>query len=401
LIRGDARFLCLRENSVDSMVTDPPAGVAFMGKKWDTVRNREEFVGSMRQVFRECLEVLKPGAHALVWALPRTSHWTTTALEDAGFEIRDVITHHFGSGFPKSLDVSKAIDRAAGHERTSDYELNHLNRTHGKGFGGGRTTEQAPPATDAAKKWHGWGTRLKPASEHWILSRAPLTESTVASNVLKFGTGGLNIDASRIESEPIVYAAGCGGGKNTVNRMMGGNRENDAEFRKRAWGHRTGRWPANLVLSHSDECNGQCAPGCPVAELDRQSGNIKTRTHYDDNGGASRFFYCARPSSAERNEGLEHRTRKITTKLGPNPWTDGRPSMNRNHHPTVKSVALMQWLIRLITPPRGLVLDPFFGSGTTGKAATEAGFRFIGIEREPEYVEIAKERVKTQIGMAF
>lgn len=206
LIRGDARWLCLRENSVDSMVTDPPAGIGFMGKAWDGDRGgRDDWVGSMANTFRECLRVLKPGAHALVWALPRTSHWTATALEDAGFEIRDIITHHFGSGFPKSLDVGKAIDRAAGVEREvigmrprfpdgtrgARPRPEKFTNRYARGMADlGGLVEVTAPATDAAKQWQGWGTALKPASEHWILARAPLAESTIASNVLKFGTGG-------------------------------------------------------------------------------------------------------------------------------------------------------------------------------------------------------------------
>lgn len=334
LLNGDCleALKTLESNSVDSLVTDPPAGISFMGKEWDSDKGgRDGWIKWMSEVMRECLRVMKPGAHGLVWAIPRTSHWTAAALEDAGFEIRDVITHLFGQGFPKSLDISKAIDKAAGAER----ELIGINpnarpnsqRTYSlDGKSKNFSIEVKPitaPATDEAKQWNGWGTALKPASEHWILVRKPCSEKTVAANVLEWKTGGINIDASRISTK-----------ENTQ-----------------------GRFPANLVLSHSEHCtDDQCDIECAIKALDEQSGQ-----------SASRFFYCAKISTSERGAG--------------------------NNHPTVKPKKLMSYLCKLITPPGGVVLDPFMGSGSTGIAASADGFGFIGIEREPDYFKIAQKRI--------
>lgn len=281
LLRGDCFEVLqtIKNNSVDSLVTDPPAGISFMGKEWDHHKGgRKEWVAWMEGVMRECIRVMKPGAHGLVWALPRTSHWTATALEDAGFEIRDVVTHLFGSGFPKSLNV-------------------------------GRQT--------GIKEHEGLGTALKPASEHWILIRKPCSEKTVAANVLKWGTGALNIDASRIATDDLkgkVYNNNNTGWKCTSAPST-------------VHGHPTGRFPANLVLSHSEYCTDtQCDIECAVAMLDAQSlaggmhgaGGSRTKvveSHYNassfdmssprqmnrvgDSGGASRFFFQAKWSKDE------------------------------------------------------------------------------------------------------
>lgn len=347
LIHGDSAWelQLMPSESVDAVVCDPPAGIAFMGKSWDKDKGgRDAWIKWLEGIMRDCLRVLKPGGHCLVWALPRTSHWTAMAIEDAGFEVRDVVVHCFGTGFPKSLNVSKAIDKL-------DVDV------------------------DAAKQWEGFGTALKPANEHWILARKPLI-GTVAANVLEHGTGAMNIDECRIGSESrpkmvrtsTVVAASSMSGTST-----GATNSGDMTSQ--------GRWPANLVLSDD-------AP----AEMDRQSGHLKQGgrisgneksqrtksvygkgwehkpwTPYAGSGGASRFFYCPKPSTKERGKG--------------------------NVHPTVKSIALMSWLVRLITPPGGTVLDPFMGSGTTGLACKEEGFDFIGIEQEEEYFEIARGRI--------
>jgi len=333
----------LPDASVDSVVTDPPAGIAFMGKAWDEDKGgRRQWIAWMAEAMAECLRVLKPGGHALVWALPRTSHWTATALEDAGFEVRDCLVHVFGSGFPKSHNL--------------------------------------------AKQWQGWGTALKPASEHWWLVRKPLV-GTVAANVERYGTGALNIDASRViaakGAEPLRWAHGRGLGFSHGAVDNGPCEALTSE----------GRWPPNLLLSHTEDCvEGACADGCAVAEMDRQSGTTRSRVgkprgsatsgdgwgmtatgaEYANSGGASRFFpvfrYQAKPSQSEKGA--------------------------INVHPTVKSIALMDWLIRLVTPPGGVVLDPFLGSGTTGVAAATGGFGFIGIEREAEYLAIARARIE-------
>jgi site-specific DNA-methyltransferase (adenine-specific) len=415
--------------SVGALITDPPAGIGFMGKEWDGDKGgRHGWVGWLTGIMRECLRVLKPGAHGLVWALPRTSHWTATALEDAGFEIRDVITHHFGTGFPKSLDVSKAIDAAAGAER-------EVVGNHGRSFrphaDGGNDGWQRPshdvlgaitaPATPAAKQWAGWGTALKPASEHWILVRKPL-DGTVAANVQRHGTGALNIDGSRI-------AAIDGYAENNVTQGINTARTSYVP----AVGRRTfepslaGRWPANLVLTHAPDCGETCAPGCPVAELDTQSGIcdshgngqvVRSGIDYNggnggpmppiaaDSGGASRFFYCAKPSRDERDAGCaslpirsggEATGRKDGSAALSSPRTGaGRGGGARNDHPTVKPAELMEWLIRLITPPGAtlLILDPFAGSGTTGVAAIRLHHGFVGWEREPGYHQIATKRLQ-------
>ncbi len=348
IINGDSlvELKQLRTDSIDSLVTDPPAGISFMNKEWD---KPTDFIKDTTTIYKECLRVLKPGSHGLVWAIPRTSHWTATALEQAGFEIRDVFTHIFGSGFPKSLNIGKHI-----------------------------------------KEWDGWGTALKPASEHWILVRKPLSEPTVAKNVLKHGTGGLNIDASRIDvvdQDKVV----ANWNRETCTDMRSGNYGNGiasgVELKTTA---PQGRFPANLVLSHNEDCEGECAESCAVKMLDEQSGILKSgkieRHHklaqnswkqssglttglesYGDSGKASRFFYCAKASKRDRGEG--------------------------NVHPTVKNTKLMEYLIRLITPPGGTVLDPFMGSGSTGVAAKRLGSGFVGIEKEVEYFEIASKRL--------
>lgn len=393
LIAGDCltQVKLLEIDSVDSLVTDPPAGISFMGKEWDSDKGgRDGWIKWMSEVMRECLRVLKPGAHGLIWALPRTSHWTATALEDAGFEIRDVICHLFGQGFPKSLDISKAIDKAAGAERavlrdgfTSSEEQGG---TYAKGLNAGfRPRQLTSPTSPQAKLWQGWGTSLKPAVEHWILVRKPCSEKTVAANVIKWGTGGLNIDGSRI-----------GTGENTARPqgrdIKGGNFVGSPKASNLVTGGgHEGRFPANLVLSHSPHCEPeQCDIECAVLGLDAQSGisqsnsrkskgefagygsdKLTARPGYqlqDTGGGASRFFYCAKISTSERGEG--------------------------NTHPTVKPQKLMRYLIKMITPTGGLVLDPFMGSGSTGMAALAEGFRFIGIEKEPEYLSIAQKRTQ-------
>lgn len=335
------------ENTVDSLITDPPAGISFMGKEWDSAKGgRDRWIAWMTEVMRECLRVMKPGSHGLVWAIPRTSHWTATALEDAGFEVRDVITHLFGQGFPKSLDISKAIDKAAGADRkvVGLSTIGGGGASNSKGFKAdknkqsGGSYQQASdgkngipvtePATDAAKQWSGWGTALKPASEHWILVRKPCAEKTVAANVLGWGVGGINVDGCRVASDSIYIPSS------------------------------QGRFPANLVLSHSPYCtDDQCDIECAIEQLNGQATQE-----------ASRFFYCAKISSSERGEG--------------------------NNHPTVKPQKLMRYLCRLITPPGGVILDPFMGSGSTGLAAKSEGFEFIGVEREPDYFEIAENRIK-------
>ena len=406
LLHGDCLEVLrtLPDNSVDSVVTDPPYGLSFMGKRWDyDVPNAK--------VWAECLRVLKPGGHLLAFAGTRTQHRMAVRIEDAGFEIRDMIAWVYGSGFPKSLDVSKALDKinaeagrlhkftewmrstgvtakrinaATGTFMASHYltagsqpaiptpdlwaiirpmcgdvpawvdelvariaaerevvgQVTKARSTSGASALptiGGETVYQSwsitAPATDAARQWQGWGTALKPALEPITVARKPLI-GTVAENVLAHGTGALNVDGCRVGMEtrynaPATAAAG------TFNCSPGSGESYTGKEVQ-------GRWPANLIHDGSDEVVGLT-------------------------GDAARFFYCAKASKADREA--------------------------NNNHPTVKPTALMQYLCRLVTPPGGVVLDPFMGSGSTGKAAALEGFDFIGIEREAEYLAIAEARI--------
>jgi DNA modification methylase len=426
LNRGDCLEVMksIPDQSIDSIVTDPPAGISFMGKEWDHHKGgRDEWITWMSAIMRECLRVMKPGAHGLVWAIPRTSHWTATALENAGFEVRDVVTHLFGSGFPKSLDISKAIDKAAGAEREitgpkSTYRKPQISPNGNVCLK--REPNETAPSTDAAKQWQGFGTALKPASEHWILIRKPCSEKTVAANVLKHGVGGLNIDASRIgfQSEADQASAKPQGAatskkaKDGLAKASGVNSERTVfEVKQSA----QGRFPANLVFSHTLFCTDQeCADDCAVKGLDEQSGISKpkpSKTAIKGGSpihGASRFFYCAKISSSERHQGLDQSgdAKRMSDarpgspdNTGKFPDHDSREKIG-NHHPTVKPKKLMSYLIRMITPPGGIVLDPFMGSGSTGLAAKECGFKFIGIEKEDEYFKIAKGRIGAAITLS-
>ena len=343
----------LATNSVDSIVTDPPYGIALMNKKWD-------YDVPSVDIWKECLRVLKPGGQALIACGTRTQHRMAVNIEDAGFEIRDVITWLYSSGFPKSLDISKALDKAAGAEReVIGYGSTHINRPPTKNWKkaaqkmkvgkfkiegaqtGGQLAAITAPATEAAKQWQGWGTALKPACEFWTLARKPL-QGTVAQNVLKHGTGGLNIDGCRVGVEERTY------------KGMSANKPDVGTFRDDNWVPKnisvtvTGRFPANLIL-------------------DEEAAAMV--------GEHARFFYVAKASKAERNAGCEELPRG-------------------NNHPTIKPIKLMSYLCRLVTPPKGTVLDPFMGSGSTGVAAKQEGFSFIGIELSEEYLEIAKRRIE-------
>jgi DNA modification methylase len=320
------------DNSVDSVVCDPPYGISFMGKKWD-------YNVPSVDVWRECLRVLKPGGHMLVACGTRTQHRMVVNIEDSGFEIRDIVTWLYGSGFPKSLDVSKAIDKEAGIEREVLSTVLRSDKRNGNFHG---ASEQRPPidhaitapATDAAKQWDGWGTALKPSCEFWTLCRKPLSESTVAKNVLRWGTGGINVDGCRVGNEmlpAIVSGVSC------IGTFEGAEGNTTPE--------RIGRFPANLILDET------------AAEvLNGQSGQE-----------VSRFFYVAKASKKDRGEG--------------------------NAHPTCKPTTLMAYLCRMVTPPGGTVLDPFAGSGSTGVGSLREGFSFIGIEREAEYIDIIERRL--------
>jgi hypothetical protein len=375
----------MADNSVDAVVTDPPYGLAFMGKRWD-------YDVPSVEIWAECLRVLKPGGHLLAFAGTRTQHRMACRIEDAGFEIRDMIAWVYGSGFPKSLDVSKAIHKAAGVEREIvgvAGKSGSVRNSMAGDFAGGEYMSTAP-ATEAARQWQGWGTALKPALEPITVARKPLT-GTVAANVLEYGTGAINVDGCRVATDELTprnNKPGPNGWKNS----SGGYIEPSP----------LGRWPANVIHDGSEEV----AAGFPETKTgggDRRGersifggdGDSEQMRSFEANSGsAARFFYCAKASKADRDEGLEGFALQAAGGMeGRRDGSMGSVTMSRNVHPTVKPTGLMRYLCRLVTPPGGIVLDPFMGSGSTGKAAILEGFRFIGIERETEYLAIAEARI--------
>lgn len=425
IIHGDCmeELKKLSSNSIDSLITDPPAFINFMGKSWDSDRGgRDQSIAWLTEVMVEALRVLKPGAHGLVWAIPRTSHWTMTALENAGFEVRDVVTHLFGSGFPKSHNISKSIDNQLGVEQTvigklknpaSTNRVSTMGRPEQSGSGWNEEPNETAPTSDLAKKYSGWGTALKPAAEFWVLVRKPIAERTVAANVIKYGTGGINIDASRIGSaDPDLNR------KSRANKVTQSLTQVQMTTEDSISSTLQGRFPANLVLDEDaasalDEQSGVSKSGKPSKrniacgfnpsgqKIYGSSEGVKETVEYADSGGASRFFYVAKASKKDKNNGLEGMAKKDKPTLNKYAKpSEGRTapkngSPQENFHPTVKSTTLMQYLIRLITPVGGVVLDPFMGSGSTGVAAKALGFEFIGIEKQIEYVEIAEKRIGT------
>ena len=408
IVHGDCLEVMrgMADNSVDSIVTDPPYGLSFMGKKWDYDVPGED-------IWRECLRVLKPGGYLLAFAGTRTQHRMAVRIEDAGFEIRDMIAWVYGSGFPKSLDVSKQIDKAAGAERGTKYRAHGDNKVFGEGKGKAAGVDRTPgavlsdpPVTEAARQWEGWGTALKPALEPITMARKPLV-GTVAANVLAHGTGGINVDACRVgEDAGWSYPNGRGGQGWHGRESLGSNLTEPMKAT-------AGRWPANLIHDGSEEVLGlfphtaagnrpavRNTTGVFVANPQGDTGNGCRM----DSGSAARFFYCAKASKKDRDEGLEGMDeKKMGFSNGAQLHGEGydkgqdiglnRVISRRNHHPTVKPTDLMRYLCRLVTPPGGIVLDPFAGSGSTGKACALEGFRFIGIERDAEYCEIAEARI--------
>ena len=402
---GDCREMMrtMADNTVDAIITDPPYELGFMGKTWDSTGVAYDVT-----VWQECLRVLKPGGHLLAFGGSRTYHRLAVAIEDAGFQIRDQIMWVYGSGFPKSLNVSKAIDKTAGAEREILSRHPEPSRKPSEGWGHKSEAFITSPSTDAAKQWDGWGTALKPAHEPIVLARKPL-DGTVANNVLTHGVGGINIDGCRVAGDA---GSGVWGTSNaTVNqsRMFNGSR--NTEYRSKQ--HSAGRFPANFIHDGSDEVL-ELFPDSKGGAFPKKS-NVPTGRHYEGGwgavnngsrtemgeGSAARFFYCAKASKKDRNEGLDDMPLQRRAGLvGAD--RDGqlddvserwRTQPAANHHPTVKPTDLMRYLCRLITPPNGTILDPFTGSGSTGKAATLEGFNFIGIEQSAEYAEIAKARI--------
>jgi site-specific DNA-methyltransferase (adenine-specific) len=396
----------LEDNSVDSIVTDPPYELGFMGKKWDSTG-----IAYNVELWKECLRVLKPGGHLLAFGGTRTYHRMACAIEDAGFEIRDCIQWLYGSGFPKSHDISKAIDKKLGAERKVVGKRVHptlknppkvkSKAYHVESLDSDKSMESwdiTAPATDESRYWDGWGTALKPANEPIVLARKPLSEKTIADNVLKWGTGGLNIDGCRIES----------GGEHK-RAYQPTNHERGVYGKQTAFqpSNKEGRFPANVILDEEagrmlDEQSGITKSGGTTTKGAKNNwGNPRTPLNNipPSVGGASRFFYCAKASKKERNMGLEDMPEVISNDGRDETLASGNMPHNRgnvpkkNHHPTVKPIKLMGYLITLITPPNGIVLDPFFGSGTTGIAAVNLGFNYIGIELDEQYVEIARRRI--------
>lgn len=428
------------DNSVDAIISDPPYGISFMAKKWDYDVPKVD-------VWKEAMRVLKPGGHALIACGTRTQHRMVVNIEDAGFEIRDVVSWIYGSGFPKSLNISKAIDKRGGHNVSwfgewlrkwrqennitqkevaklfpsktgkltgcvANWELGlnlptceqfntiiqafdlpfkdiyeaerevvgskTTNKTVYQAIGEANTSGEidiTAPATDAAKQWDGWGTALKPACEFFTLCRKPLSEKTVAANVLKWGTGGINVDACRVGTEDTLSF----GSRELGDGVKYGKCKPATEGEQNP----QGRFPANLIHDGSDEVlelfpetksAGKARTKDVTSNYEATSyGAPETRqmNRFGDQGSAARFFYCAKASKKDREEG--------------------------NNHPTVKPTALMAYLCRLITPTGGTVLDPYMGSGSTGKAAIKEGFDFIGCELDPDYFKIAETRINNEI----
>lgn len=395
----------LEANSVDSIVTDPPYELGFMGKKWDNTG-----IAYNVELWKECLRVLKPGGHLLSFGGTRTWHRIAVAIEDAGFEVRDSIAWMYASGFPKSLDIAKAIDKQSGYQgevigvQTIDIGM------QGGSMHAGRDRKledrEIKKLSDQAQQWEGWGTALKPAFEPIIVARKPLI-GTVAENVLTFGTGGLNIDGSRVETNDKLSIGSNNRSNSNINFGMTDNKEAQGQ-------NDLGRWPANVILDEYtagllDEQSGISKSG--IAVKSNSAGNnifsnqLKPTGNdlgYGDSGGASRFFYVAKASKRDRNEGLEELDARRASafgydiglgEAGEGMFKDRNP-IKQNFHPTVKPTALMEYLIKLVTPPDGLVLDPFTGSGSTGKAAILSGFRFLGIEMTEEYFPIIEGRLR-------
>jgi len=399
LLEGNCldRLKDLDDNSIDSVVTDPPYGLSFMGKKWD-------YDVPSVDLWREVFRVLKPGGHVLSFGGTRTYHRMVVAIEDAGFEIRDQVQWLYGSGFPKSHDISKAIDKAAGESRATEYKPNFKNNDYGKGMGGGEwNAPSEPPKSADAKRWQGWGTALKPANEPICLARKPLEKGlTVAENVLKYGTGALNIDASRIGFANEADAKAGRSERPTTSKGFQAYTEGEHDALDRSdRSHITGRWPANIILDETaaemlDAQSGESKSQGGGKKAGVKYGSIMGKVsdkdigsegYYGDTGGASRFFYVAKASKKERNAGLERMQDGVVT-------GERNNSAQANHHPTVKPIKLMEYLCRMITPPNGIILDPFMGSGSTGVAAVKLGYIFVGIEMSEEYFEIAEKRIK-------
>jgi DNA modification methylase len=408
ILHGDCLELMksIADNSVDAVVTDPPYGLSFMGSKWDyDVPNIE--------IWKECLRVLKPGGYLLAFAGTRTQHRMAVRIEDAGFEIRDMIAWVYGSGFPKSLNIGKAVDKLQGNER----EIIEINDGRSRYDGATRrerdednrqisTGKDRVDFTKDISEWEGWGTALKPALEPITVARKPLSEKTVAENCLKWGTGGINIDECRVETED--------DNSHKPSSMDNQNCYGDYAYPIGGKGNPYGRFPANLIHDGSDEVTGLFPDTKSGAmkkpykytnngySLGKPTGETK-QIHESSEGSAARFFYCPKASKSERNKGCDGMENKrgidnyrpnddggngIQSRL------HGAANKGSNHHPTVKPIALMEYLIKLVSREGAVILDPFGGSGTTALACINLDRQFIIMERDEQYIEIIKKRVE-------
>jgi DNA modification methylase len=444
LLLGDCidKLKELEDNSIDSIVTDPPYGLSFMGKDWDkkkatqetksqvvkglgagmkmtTLADNIEFEKWVTEWASECMRVLKPGGYMLAFGGSRMYHRLASGVENAGFEIRDQMMWVYGSGFPKSLNIGKGVDKKLGNERElverpkSEQRPNaDNNRDKNKDIGGFAMSDNKYKSVGNSE-WEGWGTALKPAHEPIVMARKPLSEKTVVDNVLEWGTGGINIEDSRIPSDYSDSERRTS--KTGVGIWNKGTRPAKEEGEERH--NPNGRFPANIIFDEEagkilDEQTGILKSGNLNAGHKRGvgtgnsyanggGGGIIDRNYGGDEGGASRFFYCPKTSKTDRNEGLdgfeEKRKSHITSQNFENALTGAGNTRNpysKNNHPTVKPTDLMLYLIRLVTPKGGTTLDPFMGSGSSGKAATRGGFDFVGIEMDEEYMEIATARIQ-------
>jgi site-specific DNA-methyltransferase (adenine-specific) len=421
IIKGDCFEVMkdIPDNYFDSLITDPPAGISFMGKDWDKNKGgMVDWINWFSEVMSECLRVMKPGGCGLVWSIPRTSHWTGMALELAGFRIIDIVHHANGMGFPKGQDISKQIDQMFGEEREIIGERDRYHDGKKRQNKGDRLVNVkisnntngvatiTAPASPEAKQWDGWKTpALKPAIEGWWLVQKPISESSIARNILKYGVGGLNIKECRIGFNKKVPASPSKRGKQMYSGSYGIEAGDED-------GHNPniGRYPSNLILSCGSNCKGENhSPDCPVTVIGEQSGislsgyrtnpstnkttwfgkkdgsYIEGVRGHDDTGTAARFFKQL-PFDPETMPSVYYQS-----KASPNDRSSN--GKINNTHPTVKSRHLMKYLITLITPENGIVLDPFCGSGTTAVACKELNRNYICIEKEQEYFNIACDRI--------
>ena len=422
VIQGDCLEVLkgIPDNYFDSLITDPPAGISFMGKNWDDHKGGMlQWINWMSEVMAECLRTMKPGACGLVWSIPRTSHWTGMALELAGFRLIDCVHHCFGSGFPKGQDISKHIDAVYKAEREVVGIGSHCG-LHSKGGSNNFTDDNwnatnrignysliTAPTTLEAKQWDGWKTpALKPAVEGWWLVQKPISESSIARNILKHGVGGINIEACRIGTETRINPPRTKGKTASMGSFAMCDGVDSVV---------SGRYPANLILSCGADCKGNNhSLDCPVSVIGEQSGictsggkkpyingsiakkcvasfshglDGKPRNYTSEtNTGTSARYFKQLPFDPETVNSIYYQAKASTKDRSSN-------GVVENIHPTVKSTALMEYFIKLITPPNGMVLDPFGGSGTTGVAAKNLGFNYTLIEREQEYIEIINQRL--------